>query len=48
MLMTLPYIMVSPNELEMMFRVAKEKAEVAERRRVQEKVDTWMKQVSNP
>ena len=44
MLMILPYILVPRNELKMMLREAKEKAEAAEQRRVQEKVGTWMKQ----
>jgi len=46
MLMTLPYIMVPPNELQAMLREAEEKAEAMERRRVHEKVDTWMKQIT--
>ncbi|KAF8954988.1 hypothetical protein BDZ97DRAFT_1861946 [Flammula alnicola] len=45
MLMALPYILVPREELQAMFRKAKEKAEVAEKRRVQEKVDTWNRQV---
>lgn len=48
MLMTLPYIMVPRDELQATLREAKEKAEVAEQERVQEKVDTWMKQVTSP
>ncbi len=47
MLMILPYIMVPRNEVGMVFREAEEKAEVAEQRRVEEKVDTWMKQVTS-
>ena len=47
MLMILPYILVPRNELKMMLREAKEKAEAAEQRRVQEKVGTWMKQVTS-
>jgi hypothetical protein len=46
MLMTLPYIMVPRNELQAMLREAKEKAEATEQRRVQEKVDTWMKRIT--
>jgi len=46
MLMTLPYIMVPRNELQAALREAKEKAEATEQRRVQEKVDTWMKQIT--
>ena len=46
MLMTLPYIMVPPNELQAMLREAEEKAEAMEQRRVHEKVDTWMKQIT--
>src|SRR5579863_8306326 len=45
MLMTLPYIMVPRDELHVL-REAKEKAEVREQRRVHEKVDTWMKQIT--
>ncbi|KJA21507.1 hypothetical protein HYPSUDRAFT_202865 [Hypholoma sublateritium FD-334 SS-4] len=48
MLMTLPYILVPRNELKAMLKEEKEKAEAAERRRVQEKVDSWMKQISAP
>jgi len=46
MLLTLPYILVPRNELEAMLREKKEKAEATEQRRVQEKVDTWMKQIT--
>ena len=46
MLMTLPYIMVPRNELQGMLREAEEKAEAMEQRRVHEKVDTWMKQIT--
>ena len=46
MLMILPYIMVPRNEVRKVYREAEEKAEAAERSRVQEKVDTWMKQVT--
>jgi hypothetical protein len=46
MLMTLPYIMVPRNKLPDMLREAKAKAEATEQRRVQEKVDTWMKQIA--
>ncbi len=46
MLMILPYIMVPRNEVKKVYREAEEKAEAAERSRVQEKVDTWMKQVT--
>ena len=45
MLMTLPYIMVPRNKLQAMLREAMAKAEATEQRRVQEKVDTWMKQI---
>lgn len=46
-LMTLPYIMVPREELKAMLRGAKEAAEAAEQRRVQEKIDTWRKQVKS-
>jgi hypothetical protein len=46
MLMTLPYIMVPENELQAMLREAEEKAKAEERRRVHEKVDTWMTQIT--
>jgi hypothetical protein len=46
MLMTLPYIMVPRNKLPDMLKGAKAKAEATEQRRVQEKVDTWMKQIA--
>ncbi|KAF8959530.1 hypothetical protein BDZ97DRAFT_1390100 [Flammula alnicola] len=46
MLMTLPYIMVPPNELQAMLREAKEKAEAVEQSHVQEKVNSWMKDVT--
>jgi hypothetical protein len=41
MLMILPYCLIPPNELQAMSREAKEKAEAAEQRRVQEKIDAW-------
>jgi hypothetical protein len=47
MLMALPYILVPPNELQAVMREAKEKAEANEQRRVQEKVNTWMKQMTD-
>jgi len=46
-LMTLPYILVPQNELQAMSRAAKEKAEAAEQKRVHEKVDTWMCQITS-
>jgi len=46
MLMILPYILVPRDELKAMLREAKEKAEATEQRRVQEKVNTWMKQIT--
>jgi hypothetical protein len=45
MLLALPYILVPRNELQAVLREAKEKAAAAEQRRVQEKVDTWSRQV---
>jgi hypothetical protein len=44
-LMTLPYILVPPNELQAMLRAAKEKAEAAEQRQERDKVDAWNRQV---
>jgi len=46
MLMALPYILVPRNEMQAVLREAKEKAEATEQRHVQEKVDTWMKQIT--
>jgi hypothetical protein len=46
MLATLPYIMVPKKKLQAALIDAEEKAEAAERGRVQEKVDAWMKQVT--
>ncbi|KAF8063519.1 hypothetical protein FPV67DRAFT_1782997 [Lyophyllum atratum] len=48
MLLALPYILVPRNERQAMFREAKEKAAAEEQRRVQEKVDTWSRQVITP
>ena len=45
MLLALPYILVPRNELQATLREAKEKAAAAEQRRVQEKVDTWNRQI---
>ena len=45
-LLTLPYIMVPRNELKAMLREEKEKAEATEQRHVQERVDTWLKQIT--
>jgi hypothetical protein len=45
MLLALPYILVPRNELQAVLREAKEKAAVTEQRHVQEKVDTWNRQV---
>jgi hypothetical protein len=38
-------IMLPPNDLQAMLREAKEKADAAEERRVQEKVEAWIRQV---
>jgi hypothetical protein len=46
MLIALPYILIPPNELQAVRREAKEKAEANEQRRVQEKVNTWRKQMT--
>jgi hypothetical protein len=46
MLMALPYIMVPRNELQATLRESEAKAEAAEQRRVHDKVDTWMKQIT--
>jgi hypothetical protein len=46
MLMTLPYVMVPKNKLQAVLREAEEKVEAAERSRVQDKVDSWMRQVT--
>jgi hypothetical protein len=48
MLLILPYAMVPPKELQTVLRKAKEKAEAAEQRREQEKVDAWIRQVPAP
>jgi hypothetical protein len=48
MLMVLPYIRVPRNEVQAMLRGAEEAAAAAaaEQRRVHEKVDSWMKQIT--
>ncbi|KAF8886231.1 hypothetical protein CPB84DRAFT_1787723 [Gymnopilus junonius] len=46
MLMTLPYILVPKDKLQATLREAREKAEAAERREVQEKVNAWARQVT--
>lgn len=42
MLMAIPYILVLPDEHQEMMRQAREEAEAAEQRRVQEKVEGWI------
>ena len=44
MLMAVPYILVQPDQLQSTLRDARERAESKERRRVQEKVEDWMRQ----
>ncbi|KAF8954832.1 hypothetical protein BDZ97DRAFT_1942203 [Flammula alnicola] len=46
MLLTLPYAMVPRDELQAVLKEAKEKAEAAEQKHVQEKVDAWMRQIT--
>ncbi len=46
MLMILPYCMVPPDELQAAMREARERAEAAEQKRVQEKVEEWVSQVN--
>ncbi|KAH9026847.1 hypothetical protein EDB85DRAFT_159729 [Lactarius pseudohatsudake] len=46
MLMALPYILVPPDKLQAEMRAAKEEAEAAEQRHVQERVEGWIKQVN--
>lgn len=46
MVMALPYLLVPPNELQAEMRAAKEKAEAAEQRHVQERVEGWIRQVN--
>jgi hypothetical protein len=46
MLTVLPYIRVPRNGVQAMLRGAEEAAEAAEQRRVHEKVDSWMKQIT--
>lgn len=43
--LVLPYLLVPPDELHAHFQHAKQEAEDAERRRVQEKVGNWKRQV---
>lgn len=45
--MAVSYILVPPNDLQSIVREAKEEAQEAERRRVQEKVEAWMKQINS-
>jgi len=45
MLMILPYVKVPRHQLEAVYSEARKKTEAMERRRVQEKVDTWAKQL---
>lgn len=45
MLLFLPYILLPPNDIRSYFRHAEERAEEAERVRVQEKVQTWQKHI---
>ncbi|KDR76447.1 hypothetical protein GALMADRAFT_446224 [Galerina marginata CBS 339.88] len=46
MLMMLPYVLTEPNKLRATLREAKEKAAAEEQKHIQEKVDTWQRQVS--
>lgn len=46
MLLTLPYILIPRDELQATLREAREKAAAEEQRRVQDKVDTWNRQVN--
>jgi hypothetical protein len=46
MLMALPYIMVPQEHLKATIRKTQEKADAAEQRRVQERVETWMEQIT--
>jgi len=47
MLMILPYVKVPRSQLEAVYSEAREKREAMEQKRVQEKVDTWAKQVAS-
>jgi len=46
MLMGIPYLLVPPEDLQRVVREAEERAAAAEQRRVKEKVETWMKQIT--
>ena len=46
MLMALPYIRVPVEQLKMTMRGRQERAEEMDRRRVEEKVETWIKQIT--
>lgn len=46
MLMAVPYALVPPEDLQRAVREAGGKVEAAEQRRVKEKVETWMKQIT--
>ena len=47
MLMIMPYVMVPRDQLEAVYSEARKKAEATEHRRVEEKVNTWAKQVAS-
>ena len=47
MLMILPYVKVPRDQLEAVYSEARKKAEAVEHRRVEEKVNTWAKQVAS-
>jgi len=47
MVTILPYIMAPPDELEATMREPRERAEAAELRRVEEKVEEWIKKVDS-
>ena len=47
MLMILPYVKVPRDQLEAVYSEARKKAEAMEHRRVEEKVNTWAKQVAS-
>ena len=47
MLMIMPYVMVPRDQLEAVYSEARKKAEATEHKRVEEKVNTWAKQVAS-
>ena len=45
-LLAIPYLLVPPEQLQTMVKAAEEKAEAAEQKRVQDKVEEWARQIN--